>query len=458
MEHLVAELVTEESLASLGPQITTGFLGSLDEAALLALSPQQLLLVVEAWERVAGFVTAAQAAAMTALSARMAQDPAPYRRDLDPDAETVEELALALRLSSAAAAARVTTADGLQALPVVAAALRQGRLGATHARVLTDCLTGLTPDLPDAVRASLERVLVQRAVDDRLTPGQLRRLAQRLILRADPEGAEQRRRRAVRGRDVSCRADDHGMAWLSAYLPAPSALACLESLDAHARHTLGDDPDDHRGLGARRADALVNLVLTGSVDGNPPDDATVPATVAVSVHVTVPLTTLSGAGDEAGEIDGLGPIDAALARDLAHHPHATWRRLVTDPVDGRLVDAGTTRYHPPSRLDRHVRLRDVTCRWPGCMRPARRCDLDHTAPWPAGPTSEDNLTTLCRHHHRLKTLGRFQAARIGDILQVVTPLGRRLTTGPWSYRATGLHLTLPALGPPPDDQGVSDGC
>jgi hypothetical protein len=36
-----------------------------------------------------------------------------------------------------------------------------------------------------------------------------------------------------------------------------------------------------------------------------------------SVTVLVPLTTLTGADDEPGEITGYGPIPAHLARDIA---------------------------------------------------------------------------------------------------------------------------------------------
>jgi hypothetical protein len=31
------------------------------------------------------------------------------------------------------------------------------------------------------------------------------------------------------------------------------------------------------------------------------------------------------------------------------------------------------------------------------------CDIDHTIPYPAGPTHPSNLKLLCRFHHLLKT-------------------------------------------------------
>ena len=39
-----------------------------------------------------------------------------------------------------------------------------------------------------------------------------------------------------------------------------------------------------------------------------------------------------------------------------------------------------------------------------CTRPAESCDLDHVIPYSeGGSTSSDNIATLCRRHHRLKT-------------------------------------------------------
>jgi len=61
------------------------------------------------------------------------------------------------------------------------------------------------------------------------------------------------------------------------------------------------------------------------------------------------------------------------------------------------------RYRPSKKLADFVRCRDLTCRFPGCRVPATNCDLDHTIPWPCGPTAASNLKCLCRRHHLLKT-------------------------------------------------------
>jgi Domain of unknown function (DUF222) len=122
----------------------------------------------------------------------------------------------------------------------------------------------------------------------------------------------------------------------------------------------------------------------------------------VSVGVTVPLSTLIGLDDQPAELAGYGPIPASVARRLA--AHGTWRRILTDPVSGAVLDYGTTRYRPPPDLVEIVHLRDRTCRWPGCHHPAARTQTDHTTPASAGgATSAAGLGPECWPCHLART-------------------------------------------------------
>ena len=47
---------------------------------------------------------------------------------------------------------------------------------------------------------------------------------------------------------------------------------------------------------------------------------------------------LSGVEDEPGWLDGYGPITAQHAREIAADPTGTWRRLLTDPIFGQVID------------------------------------------------------------------------------------------------------------------------
>jgi hypothetical protein len=149
----------------------------------------------------------------------------------------------------------------------------------------------------------------------------------------------------------------------------------------------------------------------------------------VSVNVTIGAGTLLGLDNEPGYLAGYGHIPAPLSRHLA--ADATWRRMITDPASGTLLDLGHTTYKPSQRLREHVQERDQTCRYPGCQRKARGCDIDHATPWPIGTTSKDNLHCLCSYHHKLKTRGGWNAHLQPDGTCLWTsPTGRQWITRP----------------------------
>ena len=98
------------------------------------------------------------------------------------------------------------------------------------------------------------------------------------------------------------------------------------------------------------------------------------------------------------------------------------------------------RYTPTRSTADFVRCRDLTCRFPGCDKPAQVCDIDHTVAYPIGPTHPSNLKCLCRFHHLLKTfwngLGGWRDRQLPDGTIIWTsPTGHTYTTYPGS-----LHL------------------
>ncbi|MFP5021328.1 HNH endonuclease [Pseudonocardia phyllosphaerae] len=149
------------------------------------------------------------------------------------------------------------------------------------------------------------------------------------------------------------------------------------------------------------------------------------------IQVVVGLDTLLG-GSRPGEITGHGPISAATARALA--AGGDWKRLVTDPVTGQLLDYGRNTYRPPANLHDHVHGRDGTCRGPDCERRIR--DLDHHLDWGKdGHTVDDNLFGLCQRHHKLKDVTGWHAlVRPDGGLTWISPDGYQSTTYPKDYR------------------------
>jgi hypothetical protein len=113
----------------------------------------------------------------------------------------------------------------------------------------------------------------------------------------------------------------------------------------------------------------------------------------------------------------------------------------------------TTAYRPTAQQKRFVRVRDRTCRMPGCRRAPGRCDIDHgIAHADGGPTDCWNLCCLCRRHHRIKTFARdwhFQLLADGSLV-VRTPCGvSRITRPPgWCHEAEPDPPWLDEQAPP----------
>jgi hypothetical protein len=153
--------------------------------------------------------------------------------------------------------------------------------------------------------------------------------------------------------------------------------------------------------------------------------------------------------DEPGELTGVGPITAGLARRIA--AEGTWRRLLVDPRTGRLDEVSVESYDPPQDMVEQVIARDGTCRGIGCRVPARAADLDHIRPWPAGRTETANLHPAHRLHHRIKTLTDTQVRLDPDGTTVWTLPSRR------SYRVPPHHvLDHPDLNPPALQHAMQD--
>ena len=141
--------------------------------------------------------------------------------------------------------------------------------------------------------------------------------------------------------------------------------------------------------------------LPGSRGRSLPELAPVAPTIQPTAQVISPF---SATPVEVAEVR-IGARSAAVPAMTAWALAAggTWRRLVTDPASGTVLDVGRSRYRPPVGLADLVRARDKTCVFPTCQTPASRCDIDHLTAWSqGGTTSLDNLVVLCQAHHRLK--------------------------------------------------------
>jgi len=119
--------------------------------------------------------------------------------------------------------------------------------------------------------------------------------------------------------------------------------------------------------------------------------------------------------------------------------------------------AAEDRYRPSAAIQRFVRCRDLTCRFPGCTAPAEMCDIDHAIAYPTGPTHPSNLRCLCRKHHLAKTFytgdGGWSDRQLPDGTIIWTaPSGRTYTTHPGSRVSfPNWDVRTAELPPPPAD-------
>ena len=363
--------------------------GSLDEF--------ERVLLVRAWERQHAWLSARQQEALVA-----AAGPRPAKGD----DWAVEEIAAAIKVSGRSAQNRVHAARAIVGLlPATREALEFGELSWRHALAVVDECAPLDADQIAEVESTVLAGAGDRAVGD------FRRTLRRAVAALRPDVALARHRRAVAERDVRFVPLDDGMAAVEATMPAVDARALFDAVDtlARARHAAEGGRRGGVRIGARRVDALAALAHAALADRKLPTAQG----RRVELQVVIDAASLFGLADNPAQLDGYGPIPAAVARELAGD--ATWRRLVTDPVTGYLLDYGRTAYRPPKRLLDYLLARDRVCAMVGCNRPAVVCDADHGVPYGrGGRTSAENMLMLCRRHHRMKTFGRWRPRREAD--------------------------------------------
>ncbi|MBG6239212.1 hypothetical protein IWX78_002191 [Mycetocola sp. CAN_C7] len=258
-------------------------------------------------------------------------------------------------------------------LPASLAALRAGDISLRHARVIVD----QTSSLDEQTAHALEAAVLPFA--QTLTVSRFRQQARVIRERIDADSAIERTTRSAKDRRLEFVPAPDGMAWLSLYTTAPEARSLYAAVREAAMSL--QRTDEARTVSQLVADVCADALAAGLAG----ERAAGPSTTAFgriepTVVVTVPAMTLLDVSDEPGDLAGYGPIDSDTARRLAGKSK-TWLRLLTDPVSGAPLTLGRTRYKPTKRMREYLALRDGFCRFPGCSRRARHCEIDHTQAW-----------------------------------------------------------------------------
>jgi hypothetical protein len=375
------------------------------------LNPDALITEIEASQRQESTLMARRLGAIAALlwhriGEAEEADPDPGYAMITGFARTTAEVSAAMNMSPMGASHLVSHAEALDIrLPKVAALLAQGK---TDWRTVQLVITRTDLVSCDLI-AQFDESLAKRI-------GRWHCWSRRRIINAvdaavraiDPDAAKERRVRADDDRHISVTPQPDGMAQVRGSLAAPAAAAFDKRLAEMAASVCANDS---RTIGQRRADALVALSEGRLLrcDCGQPDcparstEEPTPRSVRTVVNVIASEATVTGNSDQPGYLEGYGVIDAGQVRELAD---TAALRIVAQPS---VSPAESLRYQPSAALERWIRCRDVTCRFPGCDRPAGICDIDHTVPFnhaepmAGGLTVPGNLACYCREHHRLKT-------------------------------------------------------
>ncbi|HWL50582.1 MAG TPA: DUF222 domain-containing protein, partial [Acidimicrobiia bacterium] len=316
----------------------------------------------------------------------------------------------------------------LSEYPAVWDLLETGQIDLPRARVIVETTLHLEPEVRGQV---VEQVLGKASGQ---TTGQLAARIRRLAITVDPDQAKKGYEQGVEERRLGLDANPDGTANLCGYqVPADRSQTAMRRINraAHQLKATGDP----RSLDQIRADLFLDL-LNGQPLPQGEGKASGQGRNRGVVDIHVELSTLLGLDDQPGEIPGWGPVIADVARQVIEEQFGTeWRYTITDP-NGNLISNGTTRKRPDKRRPtaaqkRQVQAETPECVWPTCRFDSIQCDIDHNLPWADhGPTIEENLAPLCRHHHVIRHNGWTITQIQPGVYTITSPLGHTYTTQP----------------------------
>jgi hypothetical protein len=329
------------------------------------------------------------------------------------------EFATALGLSADAGRNLVgQTLELAHRLPKIWARVQAGSLAPWRARRIAEATLYLSLEAAAFVDAQLA------SFAHRTGPAQVQRLIDTAIATYMPEYAAEQRQRAADQRYFTIAHDQvsfagtsrvHGELDLADALDLEDAVAAAAAQLAELGSTESLDARRAAAVGMlARGDLALDLQTAPAAEGPERTDTgrttrrTRRRDIVLYVHLSEDALR-SGDRDAVARVENAGGqlVTAGQVAEWCGRPETT--RVVVKPVIDLNQHHPTDSYAVPARIAEQVELRDSTCVFPWCQRPARRCDKDHITPYdpdgPPGQTSTENLAPLCRLHHRVKTHG-----------------------------------------------------
>ena len=315
-------------------------------------------------------------------------------------ASAIDWMRFNCHLTSTVAANLIAVGERIGELPESTDSVVAGRIGFAHMTAMTRTA--------DAVGANFDEAkLLDKAEEN--SPGKFYYICKHYRHAADRKGFESEQAEQVENRRLSLSTCEDGSLLINGVLDPIGGAAFRTAVEPLARKT---GAHDDRDLERRQADALVELASGGRIRKAPG-----PLQVTTSIET---LLGLPGA-------PGCGP--GVLASQF---PPQTIERLACDSgiarilldSDSMVIDVGRAKRVISGPARKALNVRDGSCRWPGCERPASLDRRDTiVVHWIHGGTTDlDNLTLLCYRHHWMVHEGNWQIVRGDD--------GRMLTIPP----------------------------
>src|SRR5665648_866149 len=348
-------------------------MSSAEAGGLSGVNSEGALRVVEAAEVVKAWADSVSLAATAAMVTEFETDFV----DLAPESPSTRGWTRFVRTCRSAAAREIQVATGLpitqcqrrvwltacepERVGPVREAMRLGRVTLARAMALTEAAAHLDAFTAAAIAT---RVLEPLTGPDGVPlPGVAplseatfrARLHRQLGLHHGLAGETERtHEEAVKGRRLTAEPQRDGTGMMLLTGDGPRIAAALGRVDRIARRLR--DGGDTRILDQLRADVATDLLLRGWI----PDDPTftqLGRPPAAHVQLIVSLPTTLGMDQGAGQIRGWGAISAQQARELALTVGSIWKRVVTDPLTGRAIEATAGTYKVPAGMAEQIRAR-----------------------------------------------------------------------------------------------------
>jgi hypothetical protein len=258
-------------------------------------------------------------------------------------------------------------------------AMESGQIGYAHLKVMARTADAVGKVFDEAKLLALAR---------EHSPGKFYHQCLHYRHSVDAKGFNRAQEDLHRERSLRLNTAEDGCLLIAGILDPVGGATFRNSLEALAKPS---GEHDDRTREQRLADAAVELAETKT---------------QVQLQITSSVETLLGlVGTPGAENEFSLPISSKTVERWACDS-ALSRILLQDSV---VIDMGRAERTIKGPRRRALMARDQHCRWPGCERPARWCDVHHLHHWMHGGGGEiENQVLLCGRHHRLVHEGAWQ--------------------------------------------------